>query len=170
MPVELRCLVASMALAGALCACNPRPQAREPDPPPARTPPAPVLSSQQIEERSAKCAKDSRVRFSNDANQGIADAQGTVAFAQHYNIKLDTCFMVLTAISPENPGGEFGPSPAVVVRKLIGVDYDELYGEYLGGPPDAPPPDRPPDACQVLNGYCASGREWEVMIRAYMQG
>jgi hypothetical protein len=161
---------ASIALAGALCACNPREQAEAPSPPPAREPPAAVLSSQQIEERSAKCAIDSRERFSIDANQGIADAHGTVTFAQHYNTRLDTCFMVLTAISPENPGDEFGPSQAFVVRKLIDVDYDQLYGEYLGGPPEAPPPDRPPDACQVLNGYCASGREWEVMIRFFMQG
>lgn len=162
--------LASIALAGALCACNPRPQAHEPGPPAAQEPPAAALSSRQIEARSLKCAQDSRERFSHDADQGIADAQGTVDFAQHYNTRLDTCFMVLTAISPENPGGEFGPSLAVVARKLIDVDFDELYGEYLGAPPDAPPPDRPPDACQVLNGYCASGREWEVMIRSFMQG
>ena len=161
---------ASIALAGALCACNPRPQAQEPSPPQAQEPPAVMLSSAQIEERTLKCANDSRERFINDANQGIADAHGTVDFAQHYNARLDTCFMVLTAISPESAGGEFGPSLAVVVRKLIDVNFDELYGEYIGAPVDAPPPDRAPDACQVLNGYCASGREWEVMIRAFMQG
>jgi hypothetical protein len=66
-----------------------------------------------------------------------------VAFAQHYNTRRDACFMVLTAISPENPGDEFGPSQAFVVRKPIDVDDDQLYGEYLGAPAEAPPP-RPP--------------------------
>ena len=141
-----------------------------PIPPPAPAQPAAVLSSQQIEERSAKCAKDARERFRNDANQGIADAQGSVAFAQHYNIRLDTCFMVLTAISPENPG----VNRPLAGRRRAQADRHrlttKLYGEYLGWPPDVPPPDMSPRRVPgAESGYCASRGEWEILAAPYMR-
>lgn len=166
----MRCSLALLALVGALCACERRAPSEASGPPPAPERPAAVLSSQQVAERSEQCARDSSERFRKEAFRGIEDARGSVTFAQHYNTKLDTCFMLLTAVSPESPGDELGASPAFVVRKLIDVSDDDLYGEYLGGPVDAPPPDRAPDACEVMGRYCASGREWEVMIRFFMQG
>jgi hypothetical protein len=157
-------------LLGALCACNLQSEVQAPSPPPVPAKPAIVLSSQQLQARAEKCAKDTRERFRKDSSQGVADAQGSVEFAQHYSTKLDTCFLLLTASSPENPGGEFGTSPALVVRKLIDVNENELYGEYLGPPPDAPSPRRVPDTCEVLSMYCASGGEWSVLVQNFMEG
>ena len=159
-----------LALIGALCACGPREQAEAPSPPPAQEQPLAVLSSQQLAERDEQCARDSRERFRREPMRGVVDAKGSVTFAQHYNARIDTCFMLLTASSPELAGDEIAASPPFVVRKLIDVSDDDLYGEYLGGPIDAPPPDRAPDACEVMGRYCASGREWEVMIRFFMRG
>jgi hypothetical protein len=161
--------LALLTLLGSVCACNAPPQALPPASVPAEMKPAIVLSSQQIQARAEKCAKDTRERFRKDSSQGVADAKGSVEFAQHYSTKLDTCFLLLTASSPENPGGEFGTSPALVVRKLIDVNENELYGEYLGPPADAPSPRRVPDTCEVMSMYCASGGEWAVLVQNFME-
>jgi hypothetical protein len=161
--------LAPLLMLGALCACD-APQQALPPPPPAPVAPAVVLSSQQLQARVEQCAKETRERVRSDPSQGIVDAHGTVDFAQHYNSKLDTCFLLLTVSSPENPGGEFGTSPALVARKLIDVNENELYGEYLGQPPDTPPPGRAPATCEVMSMYCGSGREWEVLVRNFMEG
>jgi len=162
--------LAPLMLLGAVCACNAPEQAQPPVSPQVQQKPAAVLSSNQIHERIESCAMRSRERFRDDASHGVADAQGSVVFAQHYNIRLDTCFLLLTASSPENPGGEFGTSPAFVVRKLIDVNENELYGEYLGPPADTSPPGHVPTACEVMSMYCGSGREWEVLVRHFMEG
>ena len=162
--------LAPLLLLGAVCACHAPEQAQAPAPTPAPVAPRAVLSGQQIQARAEQCAVETRERFRNDPSQGIVEAHGTVDFAQHYNSKLDTCFLLLTVSSPENPGGEFGTSPALVARKLIDVRENELYGEYLGQPADTPPPGRVPATCEVMSMYCGSGREWEVLVRNFMEG
>jgi hypothetical protein len=162
--------LAPLLLLGAVCACHAPEQAPPAAPAAAPAPEKVALSSQQIRERAEQCATNSRERFRSDPSQGVVDAHGTVDFAQHYNSKLDTCFLLLTVSSPENPGGEFGTSPALVARKLIDVNENELYGEYLGQPPDTPPPGRAPATCEVMSMYCGSGREWEVLVRNFMEG
>jgi hypothetical protein len=158
-----------LAVLGAVSACNAPQQAEPPAPSAVREQPAAVLSGGQLRARAELCAKISRERFRIDASQGVADAQGRVDYAQHYNARLDSCFLVLTASSPENPGSEFGTSPATVVRKLIDVGENEIYGEYLGPSLDALAPGNVPAACRVLSMHCGSGREWEVLVRDFME-
>jgi len=162
--------LALLTLLGSVCACNAPVESRAPAPPPAPAAPAAVLSARQIQARAEQCAQNSRERFRSDPGQGILDAHGTVDFAQHYNARLDTCFLLLTVSSPENPGGEYGTSPALVARKLIDIKENELYGEYLGQPADTPPPGRVPATCEVMSMFCGSGREWEVLVRNFMEG
>jgi hypothetical protein len=161
--------LALLAVLGAVSACNAPQQAEPPAPRAAQQQPAAVLSGEQLQARADLCAKISRKRFRIDSSQGVADAQGRVEYAQHYNARLDSCFLVLTVSSPENPGSEFGTSPAIVIRKLIDVGENETYGEYLGPPLDALPPGNAPATCRVLGMHCGSGVEWEVLVRDFME-
>ena len=71
---------------------------------------------------------------------------------------MDTCFYLLTVASP-------------VTRKkmLFDINGGALYGEFLGAAVvDSPKPPMP-KACRVESFYCASEREWLVLIESYME-
>ena len=144
--------LAMLALLGAVIACNPRTHTAEPPRAAPQEEPASVLSEQQVRERSEQCASASREAFQRDW-KGAGD------FAHHYNARLDTCFFLLTVESLETRS-----------RKLFDVNERELYGEYLGPLADESPMKTSPAECRVAGFYCASGREWEVLVRNFMEG
>jgi len=149
-----------VTLLAALCACEPRPEAKPP-PPRVEQKPAPVpLTKQQAAEFTARCAKASREQFQRALKDGIetaADGKAKAAFASHYNAGLKTCFYLLTV-----------ESPATLKKMLFDVNGGELYGDYLGSTAVESPPVRP-KTCRVESFYCASAGEWDVLVRPYME-
>ena len=146
-----------MSVVGVLCACDAPPQA----PAPSAEPPArrAALTDQQLKERSDTCGARARADFDREGKK----SEGAI-YAHHYNTKLDTCFYLLT-VSRQAAG-----SVAVLNRKLIDITEGELYGEYQG-PPDAGEPLQAfPETCKLAGLYCASEREWEVLVRFFMEG
>ena len=79
-------------------------------------------------------------------------------FRNHYNAKLDTCFYLLTLVTSGSRK-----------KMLFDVNGGELYGEYLGPAEFTSPVAERPKTCRVESFYCASGREWEVLVEPYMQ-
>ena len=147
--------LAPLALIGMACACDVTPPAKPPEPVVAQASAVQVvLSKQQIEDRSGLCAESSSRVFDRDW-KGVADAQ----FASHYNVKLDACFYLLTV----NRSG-------VRSKKLYDAGTRELYGEYLGAAAAEPSPVKgQPKTCRVESLYCASEREWDVLVASYLQ-
>ena len=158
----LRRRVALLVLLLAASACDAPPRGMEPAPP--KTPvkeAANVLSKQQVAELSERCAKMSRDQFRRALKDGIeksADEKLTARFASHYNVKLNTCFYLLTVASG-----------STLKRMLFDVNGGELYGEYLGPAVVESPASGRPKACSLESFYCASAGEWEVLVRPYME-
>ena len=129
--------------------------------PPAAREAAPVaLPERQIHERTGQCDKTARDAFRREGQEGAAAiGGGTVAadFTSHYNAKLDICFYLLVA-----------NGPSVVSKKLYDVDTRELYGEYLGAAAVESPPAELPKTCRVEGLFCASEREWDVLVAPYL--
>jgi hypothetical protein len=148
--------LAWLSLTIALCACEAREQATAPAPPPVPERPAVVLSKAQIDERSAHCKKQSIARFQRDAKTR-ADAPAA-EFAHHYSAKLDTCFYLLTASRGDK-----------LSRQLVDLNESEIYGEFLGPADAETPAQATADLCKVESFYCASAREWDVLVRPYME-
>jgi hypothetical protein len=144
--------LALLTLAGVLCACDAPPQASAPVPPPPPQEPSVVLSAQQVRERSAQCERKARETFKRDAIGGTS-----ADYAHHYSRKLDTCFYLLTVAHQET-----------LSKKLLDITENETYGEFLGLPNSGYPPAPMPAACRVESLYCASMREWEVLVGPYM--
>lgn len=133
-----------------LCACD-RPAASKEPPKQAirEERPEPAPSSRQIAERSEQC----RQKSSEEFRRGWKDAPaGTAAFTSHFNARMNSCFYLLTVDS----SGE-------QKKMLFDLSEGELYGEFLG------PAEGEPKACKLIAFYCASGREWDVLIRPYME-
>ena len=147
-----------------LSGCDAPPRVENPAPPvaqaraPAPVPPKPAPGAQTLSEQ---CGKASRAIFQRDWKDGTASsADGPVKaeYSNHYNAARSTCFYLLTLAS------------AGTIRKMLfDIDGGELYGEFQGQAAVEPLPAGKPKACRVESLYCASGGEWEVLVRPYME-
>lgn len=153
--------LALLTLLAALAACDPRPPVQQPAPPKAEVKSAPApLSKEQAGERSAQCGKSAIEQFRRgwkDGTEVTAEGKTTAQYASHYNAKLNTCFYLLTVASP-----------ATLKKMLFDVNGGELYGEFLGSTVVESPVGRP-KTCRLESFYCASGGEWDVLVRSYME-
>jgi len=139
--------LALLMVLGVLAACDAPPQAAAPvAPPPPQARPN-LLSAKEIQERDKACERKASEKFRREPG-GHSEA----GFAHHYNATLDACFYLLTVTRQE-----------VLDRKLVDIAANETYGEFLGKADGAP------DTCRVESMYCASGREWNVLVEPYMQ-
>ena len=154
--------LAPLALLWALAACDAPPPGKEPILPPVQDKAAPApLSKQEIGERSEQCGKLSREQFRRawkDGRVNTDDGQMIAEFRNHYNAQLDTCFYLLSVASA-----------GVLKKMLFDINGGELYGEYLGPANIESPAAERLKACRVESFYCASGREWDVLVEPYMQ-
>ena len=133
-----------------LSACDRPPEPSEPPRPAAREErPETAPSQKQIADRSEQCRQKSSEEFRRAWKDEPA---GTAAFTSHYNARMNTCFYQLTL------------DAAGTLRKMLfDLNEGELYGEFAG------PPEGQPRVCRVIAFYCASGGEWEVLVRPYME-
>lgn len=166
--------LAALVLLGALCACDP--PARDTEAKPAEAPAKPKLaaaplSQQQIDDLPAQCEKLSREQFRRawkDGSETTAEERMVAEFTHHYNAKLKTCFYLLTVNRTSNKSVPGGTAVTTLNRMLFDINGGESYGEYLGPSTSESPPTMP-KVCLVESLYCASGREWDVLIRPYME-
>ncbi len=153
---------ALLALLGALCACDPSVRDREAKPPAAQEKVAAApLSQQQVDELSGLCEKTSREQFRRawkDGSETTVEGKTTAAFRHYYNQRLSTCFYLLSLNSGSTRR-----------KMLYDVNGGELYGEYLGPATVESPQASFPKTCRVESFYCASGGEWDVLVRPYME-
>ena len=155
------CRLARLTLFAALAARDPRPPVEQAAPPRAEEKPVPApLSKKQAGELSAQCGKSALEQFRRGWKNGTEvteEGKTTARYASHYNAKLKTCFYFLTVASP-----------GTLKKMLFDVNGGELYGEYLGSTVVESPVGRP-KSCRMESFYCASGGEWDVLVRPYME-
>ncbi len=160
-----------LVLLGALCACDPPARDKEvkqTEAPAKQKLAAAPLSRQQIDDLPAQCEKLSREQFRRAWKSGTettVDEKMAAEFIHHYNAKLRTCFYLLTVNRTSNKGGT---ASSTLNKMLFDINGGELYGEYLG-PLTNDSPASFPKVCLVESLYCASGREWDVLVRPYME-
>ena len=163
---------ALLILLGAVCACDAPPQDKATIPPPAPQAPAVVLSERQVFERSTQCGKTSRDEFRRAWDEGTVktgDELMTADFTYHYNAKLDTCFYLLTVNHSTRGNGRGGAAAGTIRKMLVDINERELYGEYLGPAAGESPPAASPTTCRVISMYCASEREWHVLVGPFIE-
>ncbi len=156
--------LALSALLGTLCACDPPPRSKDVEKPAAREQKKEAevaLTRQQVGELSARCEKAAREQFRRawkDGREKTTTGESIAEFRNHYNERLKTCFYLLTVASA-----------GTLNKMLFDINGGELYGEYLGPASSDAPPAAFPKTCMVESLYCASGREWDVLVRPYME-
>ena len=122
----------------------------------------PALSKQQVADLTEVCGKKAREEFRREWKEGTvatADGNKTAEFTNHYSVKLKTCFYLLTV----------NHTASTLGKTLFDINEGEQYGEYLGPATDESPAASQPASCRVTGFYCASRREWEVLVGPYME-
>lgn len=168
----MRSRLGLLTLLGALAACD---APRGTQPVQAKTEvkeAAPALSQQQVHELSEQCGRKSRDEFRRAWKEGTvetADGKKTADFTNHYNARLNSCFYLLTVNHHTIDDGSASAGTNIVGKMLFDINEGEQYGEYLGPAEAVSSRDGFPKTCKVVSFYCASRREWDVLIEPYME-
>jgi hypothetical protein len=161
-----------LTLLGSVCACD---APRGPETVQAKTEEKeaePVLSAQQVIELTEQCGRKAHEEFRRAWKEGTVetgDGKKTADFTHHYNARLNTCFYLLTVNHHTNDDGSASAGSNTVSKMLFDINEGEQYGEYLGPTDALSPRDGFPKTCKVVSFYCASRREWEVLVEPYME-
>jgi hypothetical protein len=150
------CRLALVLVSGLIAACDaPRPAEIPPAPAPTKMPAEVPLSAQQQNELAAQCQRKSADKFQRD--WPARDGGPLAEYNANFNRKLKSCFYVVTITDTKRR------------RTLIDIGENEVYGEFSGGVDADTPAAQVPTDCRVEAMYCASEREWNVLVARYME-
>ncbi len=122
-----------------------------------------------------RCGKQADTDFRREWGEGIQNTKDffmTSDYTDHYNEKLNKCFVVLTVNSaPRERTSAKSAWDSSTSIELYEINEHKEYGSFL-----APnfPAGTPPNTCWVLDtnakqNSCRSRDEWNLMIRPYME-
>jgi hypothetical protein len=163
----------SLALLGALAACD-VPRSKEPAQPTAQEREATaVLSKRQAYELSERCGKTAGEEFRREWKQGLVNTktgQMLASFTNHYNSRLNKCFYLLriTHFTKKKSAGD--RATMNLSMTLADINEGKEFGNYFGAPTGAMKPvTGHPYDCKVLDKLCSSEAEWEALVKPYME-
>jgi hypothetical protein len=125
-----------------------------------------AVSKRTTLELQERCAKQARAEFKGDGN----DKTPMTGFVNHYNAKLDKCFMEVTNSS--SSGKSYVPT---IYRSVSEAFEGKVYAEYFWRNDEGKKYwEVPPIMCKVtlLDGeerFCKTTEEYEELIKVYMQ-
>jgi hypothetical protein len=112
------------------------------------------LSQTQLYELRNECGK-SAAEFTKRFK--LCDGKG--GYENHYNTKLNVCFIYMTASCSSDKGDEF------YTASLIDVDENKNYASYIDG---GKLENGKPAWCYVQNMKCKNLLEFQELIKPYM--
>jgi hypothetical protein len=119
-----------------------------------------------VYELQERCSKRAEERFKKEYPSTIvSNKDGTlmVNYTNHYNRRLNKCFVVLTAISiPENKETKvmFGVSRD---KTLWDINENKQYGAFSEFSKSGLV------QCEVMEKHCNSESEWDALVKPYME-
>jgi hypothetical protein len=115
-------------------------------------------------ELQGRCGKSAAAFFANcfGAGNKYDDFGQTInTYTNHYNKKLNKCFILVDGVTFPNDKKKYHMSRG---RTLFDVIENKYYGFFgTGGSEDSQPP------CEMLNKECHSEAEWDALVKPYME-
>ena len=114
-------------------------------------------------ELQEKCGKRAAEIFKNEYGNGVDVAFGNTTlskFTNHYNAKLNKCFILITTSITLN-----GKKTTKLYSEILyDINDNKDYGSIFKYGSEAKP-----DYCQVLDNVCESEKEWNIIIKPFME-
>ncbi len=120
----------------------------------------PLKEEYELQER---CGRRSAEVFKDNYGNGIGN--GTIAhYVCHYNKAVNKCFMVIVfnAIPKKDRNQE--DIPGYTEKDLLDVNGNQHYEQYIMFSNNDTPME-----CEVSGAKCSSAKEWDKMVKPYME-
>jgi hypothetical protein len=119
----------------------------------------------ELYELSERCGKTSAQRFKEEVGkEGLYSdkaASGGRTYNSHYNVKLNKCFILTTDQS-------YGPTRGLV-KLLFDINENKEYGEIVAVQINKDSFETTVSNCYVLETHCKSEKEWDLLVKPYME-
>ena len=118
-------------------------------------------SAKEDYELQEKCGKRCEEMFKKEyGRQGFAKDGTLNSYQNHYNKKLNKCFiLVSTTVPPQDKQTDF-----LYMKFLSDINENKEYGSFLKSHKDPRPL-----TCYVLEKTCVSEMGWNLLIKPYME-
>ena len=126
------------------------------------------LSGEKIkgaDELQKQCEKKSEEYFKKEYGGGIINGEKgerlTSSYTDHYNKKFHTCFILMNSTESINMKGEI---KSIRIKTFYDLNENREYGSLIQFEND-----NKPCSCRILEKYCDSEKEWNLIVKTYME-
>jgi hypothetical protein len=113
----------------------------------------------ELQERCGKQAADTFQREVGGNIVNTKDGQMVANYETHYNAHLNKCFYLeMITTYPRAKDGKIGRSV-----RLFDLHANKEYANYFQMD------NGPPQSCQVRDTFCRTEREWEALLKPFME-
>jgi hypothetical protein len=127
------------------------------------------LSEKKVKEDyklQVQCGKQCKEYFDKEYGNGFINwgsgEQLTSNYTDHYNKKLNKCFIQITSIEVvKNIENKF---KRIVTKTLFDLNENNKYASFIQFENDNEPVN-----CRILEEYCNSIKEWDSLVKPYME-
>ena len=113
-----------------------------------------------------KCGKRYEEYFNKEYGNGIIngeDGERLISnYADHYNKKLNKCFILITSI--EFIRNMENKIQNIRIKTLFDLNENKEYGSLIQFKNN-----NKPNNCRILEKYCNSEKEWDLLVKSYME-
>jgi hypothetical protein len=117
------------------------------------------------DELQKQCEKKSEEYFKKEYGGGIINGEKgerlTSSYTDHYNKKFYTCFILMNSTEFINMKGEI---KSIRIKTFYDLNENREYGSLIQFEND-----NKPCSCRILEKYCDSEKEWDLMVKPYME-
>jgi hypothetical protein len=111
----------------------------------------PKPSAKEIYELQERCGKQTSEFFKKEYGNGIASNGIFSGYQNHYNKKLNKCFIIITSTSP-----------SMKLKNLFDFNENKELGSFVVNK-------YLPMDCRVFEKKCKSEEEWDSLVKPYME-
>jgi len=117
----------------------------------------------ELQERCGKSAQEYFKRKYGNGSVVTEDGREETSYANHYNKKLNKCFVTTTLHNYVYKGGQPEYAKSFFIT-LLDVNESKEYGRFFNiYPKDTPA------LCEIEDKRCASYAEWDATLKTYME-
>ena len=115
------------------------------------------------DELQKQCGKQSKEYFKKEYSGGIINGEKgerlTSSYTDHYNKKFHTCFILINSTDFRNVSGKI---ESIRMKTFFDLNKNREYGSLIQFEND-----NKPCNCWILEKYCDSEKEWDLLVAPY---
>jgi hypothetical protein len=117
------------------------------------------------DELQKQCGKKSEEYFKKEYGGGILNGEKgerlTSSYTDHYNKKFHACFILINSAEFINTSGKI---ESIRMKTFFDLNENREYGSLIQFEND-----NKPCNCRILEKYCDSEKEWDSIVKPYME-